>query len=249
MRALALATALVGLDRDRGRRVRRADRPPDQVGRDAPAAPYGDQRRADRPAEPGRLPDRASGTGSTPRASAGTQIGLCAIDLNRFKEINDVHGHKAGDERARPARRADARSDRARRHGRPARRRRIRGDHDASRIMAELTAFADRLDAALKTPLTFGHFERPGRRQHRRRGLSARRRRCRDARQQCRSRHVPGQERRARSAPCYYDSELDEAIRERRELANDLRQAIERERARDALSAAGLGRDARDHRL
>jgi len=31
-------------------------------------------------------------------------------------------------------------------------------------------------------------------------------------------------------APCFYDAELDEAIRDRRELANDLRQAIEEDR-------------------
>ena len=42
--------------RDRGGRVRGPDRPPHQVGRDAQAAPYGDQRRADRPSEPRRLP-------------------------------------------------------------------------------------------------------------------------------------------------------------------------------------------------
>src|SRR6195952_2914123 len=29
--------------------------------------------------------------------ASGTKLGVVTIDLNRFKEINDVHGHKAGD--------------------------------------------------------------------------------------------------------------------------------------------------------
>ena len=248
MRALALATALVGLDRDRGRRVRRADRPPHQIGRDAQAAPYGDQRRADRPAEPRRLPEPSWRTGSTSRAPTGTQIGLCAIDLDRFKEINDVHGHKAGDERAGPAGRADARGAWPGRHGRAPRRRRIRGDHELRRT---LPADRPRRPPRRRPEGAAGlrPFQRAGRRQHRRRGLSARRRRRGDARQQCRPGDVPGQDAKGRPRPAITIPSSTRRSASGASWPTTCGVAIDAQPARDALPGAGLGRDAGDHRL
>ena len=137
---------------------------------------------------------------------------------------------------------ADARGARPRRVRRAARRRRVRRDH------------------ALRRSRAAGRLRRPPRgRAARRRSPSTISRRAsapasasrsiRDdaadaesARQQCRPRHVPRQDARARPAPCFYDAALDEAVRDRRELANELRQAIDERRARGPLPGAGLGR-------
>ena len=48
---------------------------------------------------------------------------------------------------------------------------------------------------------------------------------------------------------CFYDRRMDEAVRARRELATDLRHAIDARRIRDALSGADVGHDRGDHGL
>jgi diguanylate cyclase (GGDEF)-like protein len=160
-------------------------------------------------------------------ARAGrTQIGFCAIDLNRFKEVNDVHGHKAGDSvlalLAERMRDAMGPGDMVARIG---------GDEfvvvTTSVDHGQLTALADRLDEALKKPAAFSHFSaRVGASI----GVAIYPRDAKDAETLANNADLAMY--RAKSngslAPCYYDSELDEAIREHRELANDLRLAIDR---------------------
>jgi len=153
------------------------------------------------------------------------QVGLCAIDLNRFKEINDLHGHKAGDEAltqlARRMREVLAPGQMVARLG---------GDEFVAITRfeepAELVAFADRLDAALTAPLAFGHFEaRVGASI----GVAVYPRDAANAEALANNADLAMFRAKAQGSPtpCYYDAELDEAVRERRELANDLRLAIE----------------------
>ena len=158
--------------------------------------------------------------------SGRKQIGFCAIDLNRFKEVNDVHGHKAGDSvlalLAERMREAMGPGDMVARSG---------GDEfvvvTTFDDRGQLTALADRLDNALKKPADFPHFSaRVGASI----GLAVYPHDAADAETLANNADLAMY--RAKSngslAPCYYDSGLDETIRERRELANDLRLAIDR---------------------
>ncbi len=157
----------------------------------------------------------------------GTRIGLCAIDLDRFKEINDLHGHKAGDDvlvlTAERMRETLGPRDMVARLG---------GDEfmaiTSLSETAELTVFAERLAAAVKAPLSLGQFDA-------RLGASigmaifpddagdanALANNADLAMYRAKTEGVPD--------PCFYDSRLDEAVRERRELAGELRAAIERD--------------------
>jgi len=157
---------------------------------------------------------------------AGAQLGFCVIDLNRFKEINDVHGHKMGDEvLALLARRMQ---DAIGSHELVAR---LGGDEFVALTQFtdrdQLTAFAERLDAELQAPLRIGNFEaRVGASI----GVAVFPDDAQDsemlssnadlAMYRAKSQNAPG--------PCYYDVELDQAVRDRRELAGDLREAIQR---------------------
>ena len=155
-----------------------------------------------------------------------TQIGFCAIDLNRFKEVNDVHGHKAGDSilalLAERMRAAMGPGDMVARLG---------GDEFVAVTTfeepAHLTALANRLDAALKLPAEFPQFSaRVGASI----GVAVYPRDAADPETLANNADLAMYRAKSKGslAPCYYDSELDEAIRERRELANDLRLAIDR---------------------
>jgi diguanylate cyclase (GGDEF)-like protein len=155
-----------------------------------------------------------------------TQIGLCAIDLTRFKEVNDVHGHQAGDDvlalLAERMRAALGPGDMAARLG---------GDEfvvlTTFEAPARLAALAGRLDAALKAPVEFMHFSaRVGASI----GVAVYPRDAADAQTLANNADLAMYRAKCEGslAPCHYDSELDDAIRERRELAGDLRLAIER---------------------
>jgi diguanylate cyclase (GGDEF)-like protein len=157
--------------------------------------------------------------------AGGGQLGVVAIDLNRFKEINDVHGHKAGDDvlvaLAQRLRGAMSRGEMVARLG---------GDEFVAITRfsdrAQLVGFTARIGAALDTPVSLGAFEA-------RVGASIG---VAVYPQDAANAHVLTNNAdlamyRAKSegavAPCFYDAALDEAIRERRELANDLRVAID----------------------
>jgi diguanylate cyclase (GGDEF)-like protein len=157
--------------------------------------------------------------------ATGTQIGLCAIDLDRFKEINDVHGHKVGDEAlvmlASRLREALGPNDMVARLG---------GDEFVAISNfdepCQLAALADRIDAALKAPLDFGPLTvRVGASI----GVAVYPHDAADAETLANNADLAMYRAKCEGlpAPCYYDAELDEAIRERRELANDLRVAID----------------------
>ena len=177
------------------------------------------------------LPNRVAFRGELARQIgaamvSGERVGLCAIDLDRFKEINDVHGHKAGDEVL--ARLAQRMRDMLGHNEFVAR---LGGDEFVALTRftdrAQLTAFAARLDSELKAPLAFPDFEA-------RLGASIGVAVFPDdaATAEMLANNADLAMYRAKAdaatAPCHYDGQLDEAIREQRELAADLRGAIDR---------------------
>ena len=157
--------------------------------------------------------------------ATGTQLGIVAIDLNRFKEINDVHGHKAGDNVLTML--AQRMRKEMRRHEMVAR---LGGDEFVALTRfddrAQLVAFVNRIEAALVAPLSVGSFDaRVGASI----GVAVYPHDAADAETLTNNADLAMY--RAKSegapAPCFYDAPLDEAIRDRRELANDLRVAID----------------------
>jgi diguanylate cyclase (GGDEF)-like protein len=160
--------------------------------------------------------------------ASGVQIGVVAVDLNRFKEINDIHGHKAGDDvLVRLGQRM--RSEMGRDDGIA----RLGGDefvaitrfHDR----AQLIAFANRIATALSLPLPVGAFAaRVGASI----GVATYPHDATDAETLTNNADLAmfRAKNQGMAAPCFYDAPLDEAIRDRRELANDLRIAIDEDR-------------------
>jgi len=157
--------------------------------------------------------------------ATGARIGLCAIDLDRFKEINDIHGHKAGDEvlvaLAQRMRDAIGPEDMVARLG---------GDEFVAITRlddrAYLAAFADRLDATLKAPLALSHFEA---RLGASIGVAVYPDDAADGEALVNNADLVMYRAKSEGAPAprFYDSQLDKVIRDRRELANDLRHAID----------------------
>lgn len=155
----------------------------------------------------------------------GSQLGVVAIDLNRFKEINDVHGHKAGDEvLSLLAQRMTAL------RGRHETIARLGGDEFVAIIpfenRAKLTGFTDRLRSALETPVRVGMFDA-------RVGASVGvavfpdDADCAESLTNNADLAMYRAKAQGSVAPCFYDAPLDQAIRDRRELAHDLRIAID----------------------
>jgi diguanylate cyclase (GGDEF)-like protein len=160
--------------------------------------------------------------------ATGTQLGIVAIDLDRFKDINDVHGHKAGDDvlviLAHRMQKELGRDEFIARLG---------GDEFVAMTRfedpARLHSIAARLDAVLKAPLKIGAFDA---RLGASIGVAVFPRDAANAGALTSNADLAMYRAKSQGslAPCFYDAELDEAIRDRRELANDLRQAIEEDR-------------------
>lgn len=158
--------------------------------------------------------------------TSGERVGLCAIDLDRFKDINDVHGHKAGDavlvrigQRLRGSLGQDEFVAR------------LGGDEFVALMRftdrAQIAAFAARLDAELRAPLAFEDFEA---RLGASIGIAVFPDDAAHADALANNADLAMYRAKADSAPAplHYDSALDEAIRDQRELAADLRRAIDR---------------------
>jgi diguanylate cyclase (GGDEF)-like protein len=176
------------------------------------------------------LPNRSSFQAELQRQidvarATGTTLAVVAIDLDRFKEINDVHGHKAGDDvLATLANRMQAQ---------------LQGDDVVARLGGDefialtryhgrdtLLKFVGRLEAALKAPLSVGSFNArvdasigiaifPNDADHA------------EALTNNADLAMYRAKRQGSVQPCFYEAVLDEAVRERRELATDLRRAID----------------------
>ncbi|MGH6653041.1 MAG: putative bifunctional diguanylate cyclase/phosphodiesterase [Sphingopyxis sp.] len=156
----------------------------------------------------------------------GERVGLCAIDLDRFKEINDLHGHKAGDEvLARIAGRLQAML------GPDQFVARLGGDEFVAMIRfaepTQLSVFAARLDTELKAPLALDDFEA---RLGASIGIAIFPDDAATAEALANNADLAMYRAKADAAPVplHYDSALDEAIRDQRELAADLRRAIDK---------------------
>ncbi len=159
-------------------------------------------------------------------STSGERVGLCAIDLDRFKEVNDVHGHKAGDavlvRIAQRLRGALGEQEFVARLG---------GDEFVALTRftdrAQIHAFAARLDAELKAPLAFEEFEA---RLGASIGIAVYPDDAISADMLANNADLAMYRAKADAAPVPvpYDSALDEAIRDQRELAADLRRAIDR---------------------
>jgi diguanylate cyclase (GGDEF)-like protein len=159
-------------------------------------------------------------------AQSGTQLALSVINLKRFKEINDLHGHKAGDDvLAQFAERLRAALDPNDVVGR------LGGDefvvlgeigdrHEASEFVAQI-------EAALGVPLRIGRGET---RLAASVGVALFPSDAATAELLANNAEIAMHRAKADQAvgACYYDAELDQAIRDRRELAADLGHAIER---------------------
>jgi diguanylate cyclase (GGDEF)-like protein len=157
--------------------------------------------------------------------ATGTQLGIVAIDLDRFKEINDVHGHKAGDDvlimLAHRMQNELGRNEFVARLG---------GDEFVAITRfddpARLLSMAARLDAVLKAPLTIGSFDA---RLGASIGVAVFPQDAGDVETLTGNADLAMYRAKSQgaAAPCFYDAALDQATRDRRELANDLRGAID----------------------
>lgn len=156
--------------------------------------------------------------------TTGTQLAVIAIDLDRFKEINDVHGHKAGDDVL------VAMASRMREALPEAVVARLGGDEFIALTRVahqnQLLKSIERLDGVLKQPMVFKDFEaRIGASI----GIALYPKDAAQAEELTNNADLAmyRAKREKSPVPHFYDALLDEAIRERRELANDLRDAVE----------------------
>ena len=180
------------------------------------------------------LPNRAAFQDALRRELAlaradDNQLALVVIDLKRFKEVNDVHGHKAGDD-VLVGLAERMRQEMGPRRGDGGMIARLGGDEFVAMLRfearAELVSLVDRLQRTLETPLALGSFNtRVGASI----GVAVYPDDASDADGLANNADLAMYRAKAAGsvAPCFYDAGLDEVIRERRELAKDLRAAIE----------------------
>ncbi|WP_229726536.1 putative bifunctional diguanylate cyclase/phosphodiesterase [Sphingomonas alpina] len=160
--------------------------------------------------------------------ATNTRLGFVAIDLDRFKEINDVHGHKAGDDVL--AALAHRMRGEMGRHDVVAR---LGGDEFVAITRFEdrlqLAAFVTRIETALKTPLSIGQFDTSVGASI---GIAVYPEDAGDAETLANNADLAMYRAKSEGSPtpCFYDAPLDQIIRDRRELANDLRRAIDENR-------------------
>jgi diguanylate cyclase (GGDEF)-like protein len=160
-------------------------------------------------------------------AAAGADrasLALMVIDLKRFKEINDVHGHKAGDDALVGL--AGRMRHEVGREGLIAR---LGGDEFVALLRfesrARLIGLVERLQKALEAPLALGDFDaRIGASI----GVAVYPDDAEDADSLVSNADLAMYRAKGAGpvAACFYDVGLDEVIRERRDLAKDLRAAI-----------------------
>ena len=157
----------------------------------------------------------------------GLKVGLVCIDLDRFKEINDLRGHGAGDEVLRVL---ASRMSYLLRDGEFVAR--LGGDEFAAvkrmQSAAELSDFLSRLEAVLNEPIPLEDFHvTPGASL----GVAIYPDDAGDKLALIGNADLAMY--RAKSSPttsvAYYDPSMDEMVRERKNLANDLRAAFERD--------------------
>ena len=159
------------------------------------------------------------------RLRSGTaHMAVIILDLTRFKTVNDTHGHQAGDQllivlAARLKEMADRRDCIAR----------LGGDEFAALVSyteeAELSGFLARLGSVFANPFSFERFSASiganiGVAVAPRDGVDADTLLARAdlAMYRAKSEHS--------AVPCFYDPTMDDLLRVRRELAEELREAI-----------------------
>lgn len=151
-------------------------------------------------------------------------MAVVMMDLSRFKAVNDTYGHQAGDQllialsaRFLAAQRSDECIAR------------LGGDEFAALISydtpTELTDFLDRLRAGFAAPFEFERFTASvganiGVALAVRDGLDADTLLAKADLAMYRAKSLHSDE------PCFYQAEMDDAVRDRRELASDLRSAV-----------------------
>lgn len=157
--------------------------------------------------------------------TSGRELALIAIDLDRFKEVNDIHGHKAGDDVliafARRMRQEVGEQGFVARLG---------GDEFVALRpyvdRDELATLVTGLDAVLKAPLRLGSFDAHLGASI---GVAIYPHDATTAEMLTNNADLAMYRAKGSSifGPCYFDAEQDDAVRDRRELANDLRRAID----------------------
>lgn len=151
-------------------------------------------------------------------------MAVVMIDLSRFKAVNDTYGHQAGDQLLIAL---STRFVAAQRRGESIAR--LGGDEFAALISydtpADLADFLDRLRATFTAPFEFERFTASvganiGVALAVHDGLDADTLLAKADLAMYRAKSLHSDE------PCYYQAEMDDAVRDRRELASDLRNAV-----------------------